>query len=62
VYGGITGVAVALSGVYVVQGIALAWVSQQMYALPIEWRRLAIVTAGIAALLAVVSQVGQVGP
>jgi O-antigen/teichoic acid export membrane protein len=59
IYGGITGAAVALAVVYVLQGLALAWVSQRMYALPIEWRRLAIVVAGIAAVLALVAQVAR---
>lgn len=58
-YGGIVGAAIALSAVYVIQGMALAWVSQRMYALPIEWRRLAVVVAGIAALVIVVSQVAR---
>jgi O-antigen/teichoic acid export membrane protein len=59
IYAGITGAAVALAVVYVLQGLALAVVSQRMYALPIEWRRLAIVVAGIAAVLALVSQVAR---
>jgi O-antigen/teichoic acid export membrane protein len=57
--GGIMGAAVALTAVYVIQGVALAWVSQRMYALPIEWRRLAVVVAGVAAVLVVVSQVAR---
>ncbi|CAN5586823.1 hypothetical protein BH11MYX1_BH11MYX1_40310 [soil metagenome] len=58
-YGGIAGAAIALSAVYALQALALAWVSQRMYALPIEWRRLAVVVAGVAALLVVVSRVAR---
>ncbi len=56
IYAGIAGTAIALAAVYLVQGIALAWVSQRMYAVPIEWRRLAIVVAALALILAAVSR------
>jgi O-antigen/teichoic acid export membrane protein len=52
--GGIVGAATALVAVYVVQGIALGWVSHRMYAVPIEGRRLAVVLACFVAVVVVV--------
>jgi O-antigen/teichoic acid export membrane protein len=59
-HAGIAGAAIALLVVYVAQGAALAAVSQRMYAVPLEWRRLAVVVAAFAAALtAVVSQASR---
>ncbi len=56
-HAGIEGAAVALLVVYVAQGAALAGVSQRMYAVPLEWKRLGIVVAVFAlALTVVISQ------
>jgi O-antigen/teichoic acid export membrane protein len=53
---GILGAACALVAVYVAQGVALAVVSQRMYPVPFEWRRVAVLAAAFAgAVTAVVS-------
>lgn len=54
-HAGILGAAGALVGVYIVQAIALAVVSQRMYPVPFRWARLALVVVAFAAI-AVVSQ------
>lgn len=57
--GGIAGAAAALVIVYVVQGVALAWISHRMYAVPIEGRRLAVVIASSVAVGYVVTLVAR---
>ena len=55
-YAGIFGAACALVAVYLAQGCALAVVSQRMYPVPFEWRRIAVLGAVFAgAVTAVVS-------
>lgn len=54
--GGILGAAAALVVVYLAQGVALAVVSQRMYPVPFEWRRVAVLAVVFAgAVTAVVS-------
>jgi O-antigen/teichoic acid export membrane protein len=52
--GGIVGAASALVAVYLLQAIALGWVSHRMYAMPIEGRRLAVVVASFIAVVVIV--------
>ena len=55
-HAGIMGAACALVAVYVAQGIALAVVSQRMYPVPFQWRRVAVLAVAFAgAVTAVVS-------
>ncbi|MEO8554963.1 MAG: hypothetical protein ABI678_33520, partial [Kofleriaceae bacterium] len=52
-HAGILGAAGALVGIYVIQGLALAVVSQRMYPVPFEWRRLGAVVVAFAAIAVV---------
>ena len=55
-HAGILGAAGALVAIYIAQGIALAAVSQRMYPVPFQWRRVALLAAAFAgAVTAVVS-------
>ena len=57
-HAGILGAAGALLAVYVAQGIALAVVSQRMYPVPFEWRRIAVLAAAFAGAVTAVVSVG----
>jgi O-antigen/teichoic acid export membrane protein len=52
---GIVGAACALLVVYVIQGIALGWVSHRMYAVPVE-RRVVAVIAGFVVVVSLVAR------
>jgi O-antigen/teichoic acid export membrane protein len=53
---GIVGAASALVAVYVVQGIALGWVSHRMYAMSLERGRLVAVIAGFVVVVTLVAR------
>lgn len=52
-HAGILGAAGALVGIYAVQGVALAVVSQRMYPVPFEWRRLGAIVVVLTAIAVV---------
>jgi O-antigen/teichoic acid export membrane protein len=57
-HAGILGAAGVLVAVYVAQGIALTVVSQRMYPVPFEWRRVAVLAVAFAGAVSAVVSLG----